>query len=182
MARKPTGLGVRDGSGLGIRARRYHALLTAATHPPDGTYRARGRRGSVARGGRAAASLYSLSSHATRRTSCIPTDIGGSSASRVSPWPTWTYGSTSTARSRTKLVCEPASGDVVLTWQLDGGGTGVSLCGKASTRGARLPLASARERRVPLRCDRGRPAATSPGSPTTRAPQRPRSPTGVYHP
>ncbi len=119
--------GFATGAASGIRARRYHALLTAATHPPAGRIvlvaaaeawlEADAQREPV-----------SLSSHRYAPDVVHPDGYRRLIRFTHEPWPTWTYRVDEHRTVAHEVVCEPASGDVVLTWQLDGGGTGVSLC------------------------------------------------------
>ena len=113
------------GSASGIRTRRYHALLTAAGHPPGGH---------VVLVGGAEVWLENgddpvfLSSHRYMPDTVYPNGCERLVEFSHEPWPTWTYAIDERRTVVHELVCEPATGDVVLLWRLVGSVASETLC------------------------------------------------------
>ncbi len=118
--------GFAMGAASGIRARRYHALLTAATRPPAGrVVLVSGAEVWVEEG---ESHPVFLSSHRYATDVVHPDGHQRLVEFTHQPWPTWTYAIDERRTIVHEIVCEPASGDVVLAWRLEGGGTSVALC------------------------------------------------------
>ncbi len=100
----------------GIRTRRYHALLTAATDPPAGrVVLVAGAEVWVEQG----EERSFLSSQRYLPDTVYPNGCERLAAFTHEPWPTWTYALDRGAIVQ-ELLCEPASGDVVIVWRLHG--------------------------------------------------------------
>ncbi len=111
------------GPASGIRTRRYHALLTAATDPPAGrVVLVAGAEVWVEDG----EDRTFLSSQRYLPDTVHPNGRERLAAFTHEPWPTWTYALDRGAIVQ-ELLCEPASGDVVIVWQLRGDSS-VTLC------------------------------------------------------
>jgi len=111
--------GFAMGTVSGIRTRRYHALLTVATHPPadrvvlvpaldawietdDGP-------------------LF-LTSHRYAPDVIHPDGFQRITSFEWQPWPRWTYQVKDGLAIEHQLVCESSTGQVVLSWRLVSGG------------------------------------------------------------
>jgi len=112
--------GFASGTASGVRTRRYHALLLAATSPPAGrVVLVNGMEVWLERNGERIA----LSSQRY-----VPDVRHPDGASRVSaftpdPWPTWTFRLPDGTCLRQELLVTPGRPRVVLTWRGDATGT-----------------------------------------------------------
>lgn len=116
--------GFASGTVAGIRTRRYHALLLAATTPPTG-------RVVLVNGIEAwletKAGRFPLSAQLYAPGVRHPDGDGRIAAFAPEPWPTWTF----RAEDGTELIQEIATsherGEVVLRWRLQAGGADARL-------------------------------------------------------
>ena len=141
--------GFASGTVGGIRTRRYHALLLAATTPPTGRMVLVNGLEVVARdAGRA---LRAQQPSATRRTWSIPTASGGIVDFRTEPWPTWTFRAEDGTEVSQEVVACHGRGDVVVRWRLLLAARPGAPDGAPAALGPRLPRAAPREPGLRLR-------------------------------
>jgi predicted glycogen debranching enzyme len=117
--------GFAMGSASGIRTRRYHALLTAAGHPPGGHVVLVGGAEVWIENGD---DPVFLSSHRYMPDTVYPNGCERLVEFSHEPWPTWTYAIDERRTVVHELVCEPATGDVVLLWRVVGSVASETLC------------------------------------------------------
>lgn len=117
---EPDGLGgFASGTASGIRTRRYHGLLLAATTPPTG-------RMMLVNGvevwATTASGPVALTSHLYAPGVRHPDGETHLVAFASEPWPTWTWDLGDGHRIVGEVVAIPGSPRVVCTWRLEGGG------------------------------------------------------------
>lgn len=111
--------GFAMGTVSGIRTRRYHALLTVATHPPAGR---------VVLVAALEAWIETddgprfLTSHRYAPDVIHPDGFQRITSFEWRPWPRWTYQVTDGLEIEHQLVCESSTGQVVMSWRLVSGG------------------------------------------------------------
>ncbi|MCE9575792.1 MAG: amylo-alpha-1,6-glucosidase [Deltaproteobacteria bacterium] len=107
------------GTADGVRTRRYHALLVAATRPPEG------RMVLVADlevEVETAAGQFALSSHRYRGEVVWPDGIGRLVGFSAAPWPRWEYALADGTRIAAECVIAPGAARVHLRWRKLAGG------------------------------------------------------------
>ncbi len=105
--------GYAMGTADGVRTRRYHALLVAATRPPAG------RMVLVADlevEVETAAGQFALSSHRYRGEVVWPDGVGRLVGFRAVPWPRWEYALADGTRIAAECVMAPGAARVHLRW------------------------------------------------------------------
>jgi predicted glycogen debranching enzyme len=116
--------GFAMGTPSGIRTRRYHGLLCAATTPPTGrTMLVNGIEAWVEIG----AERFALSSHLYGADVLHPDGVERLVDFRVEPNPRWTFALPDGVRVVHELVVRRGSPLVALSWRLEGGRPGVHL-------------------------------------------------------
>ncbi len=109
--------GFAMGAASGIRSRRYHSLLCVASDPPAG-------RVVLVAGVEAwidaAAGPVALTSHRYTPGVIHPDGVRRLVSFDHRPWPTWTYRLDDGSTVVHDVMCEPASGHVVLSWRVTG--------------------------------------------------------------
>ena len=135
------------GTADGIRTRRYHALLVAATRPPEGRMVL---VADVEAHVETAAGWFALSSHAYRGDVICP-DGARHLAGFGGPWPTWTYALPDGTRIAAELFVAPGAPRAFLRWRRLAGAGPARLLVRPAARRPRPPRPPPRERRVPLR-------------------------------
>jgi predicted glycogen debranching enzyme len=113
--------GFASGTVCGIRTRRYHALLLAATTPPTGRY--------VLVNGFEAWLEHDGGSVALSSQAYAPDLVHPDGATRIvrfaaDPWPTWTFALPNGGSIEHGLLVAPGRAAVMLYWRLHGGNGG----------------------------------------------------------
>src|SRR5262252_9828293 len=107
--------GFASGTTSGVRTRRYHALLLAATTPPTG-------RVVLVNGFDASVDMQG-ESYALTTQRYAPGVQHPDGASRIvsftsDPWPTWEFATADGTRLLHEILVEHTSGAVLITWSL----------------------------------------------------------------
>ena len=111
--------GFAMGTVSGIRTRRYHALLTVATHPPSGRV--------VLVGGlevwlETGDGPVFLTSHRYAPGVIHPDGCDRLAGFAPQPWPTWTYRVDDGLEIAQELLCRSSAGHVLVSWRRIGSG------------------------------------------------------------
>jgi len=113
--------GFASGTASGIRTRRYHALLLAATTPPTGRMvLVNGYDGWV----ETPAGVFALTSQRYAPGVVHPDGAGRIREFRLTPWPTWTFVLEDNTRVEHAVVARHGAPLVALTWRILDGGPG----------------------------------------------------------
>ena len=122
---EPDGLGgFASGTAAGIRSRRYHALLLAATTPPTG-------RVVLVNGCEAwvetPAGSFALSSQRYVPDVQHPDGARRIASFTTDPWPTWTFALEDGTTISQEILVPPGRAETLVRWRLLGGAPGATL-------------------------------------------------------